>query len=376
MTLDVAMVRADVRIATAGRRHAFAQAFQASRPRGSLLLSTCHRVELTGDRAAIAEVCSRPQADGFQMLEGEAVARHLLRVAVGLESVVVGENEVLHQLRTAVADARGRAPLSPQLDHLADLSLRAGRRARSWLPAGRPSLADEALDRVGPVTGPVMVVGAGAMGTLTARAVRGRGLSLMVASRTPERALRLAETWEGRVVPWDPEAGVVQVDGIVVALNGPWTIAPETAALIADHVHWVVDLSSPPALDSDLVRTLGPRHVSIDDLATRKQDPDQRGVHARLEELVDATLADFVVWATHAEDRQAARDLGVLAVEARATELDALWGEVGGLGPKEREAIERMAERLTGRLLRDPLERLGRDGDGRYQRAARDLFGL
>jgi len=376
MTLDLAMVRADARIATAGRRHAFAQAIDAARPSGALLLATCHRVEVTGDRAVIAEVQGRPQADGFQVLEGEAAARHLLRVAVGLESVVVGEDQVLHQLRTAVADARARAPLPPQLDHLADLSLRAGRGARSWLPAGRPSLADAALDRVGAVAGPVLVVGAGAMGALAARAVRRRGLPLVVTSRTPERALRLAETWQGRVVPWDPEAGVVEVHGIVVALDGPWTIAPATAAAIADHVHWVVDLSSPSALDGDLVRALGSRHMSIDDLATRDPEPDRRGLRARLEDLVEATLADLDAWTTGAPDREAARALGALAVEARATELGALWGEVGSLGPDQREAIERMTERLTRRLLRDPLERLGHDGDGRYQRAARELFGL
>jgi glutamyl-tRNA reductase len=383
VSLDgLAMLRADGRRLAAGDRHEIATRIGRDQAAGTLLLATCHRVELTGEQAAIDASRRRiAHATSLEHVRGEAVAEHLLRVAVGLDSAVLGEDQVLHQLRVAVGLSRARGSLPPTLDRLLDTALRIGRRARSWLPASRPSLADLALDRVeagrtGGRTRPVLVVGAGVMGALAARAVRARGLPLLVASRTPERAAHLAEAWHGRPVGLDPGASIDVLEGVVVALSGPWAISAGTADRLARVTGWLVDLSAPTACDPALARALGTRFLSIDDLAMAGTDAERGPLRSRLEELVRDGLSELHAWAAAAADREAAQALTRQADEVRLTELEALWQETAGLTPEERASVERMAERLTRRLLRAPIERLGRDADGRYQRAARDLFGL
>lgn len=375
------MLRAGAGHLDAGERHAVALRLEQDRSPGTLLLATCHRVELAGHGQAIAAARRHRYVADLQHVQGEAVAEHLLRVAVGLDSAVVGEDQVLHQLRSAVKLARSHGPLPSTLDRLADTALRMGRRARSLLPASRPSLADLALDRVGVVRGtpgprPVLVVGAGTMGALAARAVRARDLPLLVASRTPERAAHLAELWQGRPVALDPGASMEALEGAVVALSGPWPLAASTARRLARSVRWVVDLSAPAACDVELVRALGSRYVSIDDLTVAATRGEQGALRARLEGLVRQGLTELREWVAAAPDREAAQALKRQAEADRLAELEALWKEAAGLTPAERASVERMAERLTRRLLRGPIERLGRDADGRYHRAVRDLFGL
>jgi glutamyl-tRNA reductase len=201
-------------------------------------------------------------------------------------------------------------------------------------------------------------------------------LPLCIANRTHERAERVARAWQGRAMPLDPLDAMEGIDGVIVAVSGAWTLTPQTADRVARDVRWVVDLSSPTALDADLAVRLGDRLLSIDSLMTDPSGVGEDPLRARLEALVDGTLDDLRAWTASAAERDAARDLAGLATEARAAELRALWREVHGLAPDQRDAIERMTERLTQRLLRDPLERLGHDSDGRYRRAAQDLFRL
>jgi glutamyl-tRNA reductase len=99
-------------------------------------------------------------------------------------------------------------------------------------------------------------------------------------------------------------------------------------------------------------------------------------VGARLDRLIEATVAEHERWLADAPLRTAARALADRAEHARDAELEALFARVGTLDPEQREAVASMADRLAARLLRDPLERLREDRDGRRGRAARELFGL
>ena len=160
---------------------------------GAVVVATCHRVEVL---ATVDRLDRLPPLNGTERLDGRGAIRHVVALAVGLESLVVGEDQVLHQLREAVGAARASAALPAELDRLADVSLRAGRLARSWRTGPSRSLADVALDRIaGPsaLTGrTVAIVGAGEMGRLAARAARQRGARIVVASRRTDSAERLA----------------------------------------------------------------------------------------------------------------------------------------------------------------------------------------
>jgi glutamyl-tRNA reductase len=378
---DLAVLLAHARHVPVPVRVELAERLRGSRPEGSVLIETCHRVELYAPRACLEDLIRAEPQPGVELAVGEDAARHAIRVAVGRDSAVVAEDQVLHQLRRGVQEARRRGPLTPGLDRLFDLALRAGRQARSWLPAKRPSLADVAFDEAmgrGPSRdGPVLVVGAGAMGTLAARAVVVAGRPLVLANRTPQRATRLAAELGGAMTSLDPgTAELSSFAGVMVALSGPWLLADESRTSLADHGAWIVDLSAPSAVADDLVRRLGRRFVSIDDLAHGDDRSRPAALLARLDALVEETVDAYLDWTVRQRQREAASVLADRAIEARSVELKALFHRVPALDPATRAEVERMAERLSDRLLRRPLECLQQDDDGRHDRAARELFGL
>lgn len=365
--------------APADAREAFERRASVTAPANSVLIATCHRVELYGARDALEAAIGAELPRGAAVHDGEAAVRHLARLAVGLESAVVAEDQVLHQLRRSVQRARAQGPLPPSLDRALDLALRAGRRARTWLPR-RHGLAELALNRLAARADwsrPVLIVGAGEMGSRAGRAAAARGAPVAVCSRTPERAAALAAVVAGRTLAFDPGAAeLARYDGIVVALSGHWPLAPASRAAIRDAGGWVIDLSAPGALDSALAAELGDRLTTIDDLAEPRSPGLSPRMLARLEELVEATVAEHARWLRHDAERQLARALAERASEAKEDELVALWRRVPNLDAAQRAEVEQMARRLAARLLREPLEQLDNDRDGRHANAARTLFRL
>lgn len=355
---------------------------------GGLAFVTCHRVELHLPSGALAAMLTDGIWATARALEGEPAARHLVSTAIGLESAVVAEDQVLHQLRSSAAAARARGPLTPELDMLIDVALRAGRTARAWRPRQPRSLADLAVDHVAGVHGGrldgrrVLVVGAGEMGRLAAAAAARLGARVAVASPTVERARHVATSVAGEVLQFDPGPDGEPLDGIVVALSGPWLLGERTVDRLA-RAPLVVDLSMPPALPERLVWLLGARLIDLDRLGadardSRQADPDGAVARyrRRLEALREQTVERYL-------ERLAARDragiAGALAERIereRSAELDALWHRLPDLPAEERAAIEGMTRHLAKRLLGAPLARLGSDPDGRRRRAAEELFEL
>ena len=360
----------------ADEREQLARRLRTAPLAGTVIVETCHRVEVYS--AAVDPASIGPLPDGTRRLADRAVADHVVALAVGLRSAVVAEDQLLHQLRSSLEEARGRGRLPGELDRLFDFALRAGRRGRSWLPARRPSLADAALATIPAAcaAGRVLVVGTGPMGRLAVAAATHRGARVTVASRTPERAAVVAAEAHADVVDFDPGAAVAGFDAIVVALRGPWTIAPATAAALSASAGWVVDLSAPPATAASIRTALDGRFVSIDDLAVRPMPVAGDRLVERLGALADATVEEYFAWLDREPRRAAARAMTERAEAARTTELDELWRRLPGLPAAERDEIEKMTRHFAERLLREPLERLGDDADGHREAAARELFGL
>lgn len=365
----------------AGERERFAARLRDESASEAVVLETCHRVEayLVSAEEDTAPALWLPA--GGRRLVGEAAIRHAISVAVGRDSVVVGEDQILHQLRESVAQARRDGRLHPVLERLFALGLRAGRRARSWRDAPTRSLADVALavtERQGvAVDGrPVLIVGAGKMGRLAVRSAAAAGASVWVANRSAGPADAIAQAMGAGIEAFDPGPGIDRFAVVIVALGGPWTIGPATIESLAASPTLVVDLSVPTAVPPTLLEHLGPRLISADDLALAEADPVGERALARMDALIDATTAEFRAWLEVRHGRLAAAVLAARADRDRHAELDQLWRRLPGLDADARDAIERMSQHLARRLLREPLERLGRDTDGRHERAARELFGL
>ena len=348
-----------------------------------LVVETCHRVEAYGVVRDHAALDHGHLPDGGRLLVDEAVVRHVVGVAVGLDSVVIGEDQILHQLRETLTAARASGGLDPLLERLFTVALRAGRVARSWRQSPGLSLADLAISvierRSGALRGRrLLVVGAGKMGVLAGRSGLAAGAAVWLTSRTPERGEVLAARLGVASLAFDPGAAVAEFDGIVVGLRGRWSISDTTEAALVDGNAMVVDLSVPQALSEGLSTALGDRYVSADDLALVEGAHDERaeGQVRRLETLVDDTVTGFLAWLDGHERRQTAESLALLAESEREAEMATLLSTVQNLEPELREVIDGLSRHLTARLMRRPLERLGQDPDGRHERAVRELFGL
>lgn len=352
---------------------------------GTLVLETCHRVELyaaVGDAAA-ASPGARALPDGGRALRGEDAIRHALAVACGRDSVVVGEDQVLHQLRQTLGTARATGGLDPVLERLFATALRAGRLARSWRQRPPRSLADVAVDLIGHssegLSGrELLVVGAGRMGRLAVSAGVAAGASVAVSSRSAERPAELARATGARVEAFDPGRRAGRYAGIVVALNGPWPVGPETIDSLGGSSTAVIDLSVPTAIPERLATLLGERLTTADDLARvdRPAELGQDRTLARLDRLIDRTADEFIAWLDGHDRREAARALTEQADREREVALAELWHRLPDLDPEVRASIEGMSRHLAERLLREPLERLGADADGRHERAIRELWAL
>ena len=365
-------------------RTGFAAAARAELGGQGLILETCHRVEAyAATEAAMERLARLIPPDGTLAARGEPAIRHAIAVAVGRDSVVVGEDQILHQLRASVDAARAWGGLDPVLERLFASALHAGRRARSWRQGPPDSLATVALSaielRIGSMRDrPMLVVGAGRMGRLVARTAADAGVRVSVANRSAEAALRLAREIGGTTVPFDPRAEAGSFDAILLALGGPWQVGGLAREAIAGSSAIVVDLSVPIALDAPLSAGLGDRLVTGDDLARADAPsgaPDS-GTTRRLDALVERTTADFLAWLDGRAGRAAAAALASVADAARAAELDTLWRQLPDLDPESRAVIDAMTQHLAARLLREPLERLGNDPDGRTERAVREVFAL
>lgn len=368
---------------TSAERERFGARLRAESAGQPLVLETCHRVEaylVSADHdMALAELLPA----GGRLLVGEAAVRHAISVAVGRDSVVIGEDQILHQLRESVDRARAESRLHPILERLFAVGLRAGRRARSWRDGTRRSLADVALSAIerqaGPVGGhEILIVGAGKMGRLAVRAATAAGASVWVANRSPGRPIAIAAESGARIEAFDPGPAIDRFAAVIVALGGPWTIGQATVLSLAASSTIVVDLSVPAAVLPMSAGGLGSRFISADDLASAEADPayvNDRSL-ARLDELIDGATAEFCAWLDVRDGRAAAAALTARADRERHAELDQLWRQLPDLDADARDAIERMSGHLARRLLREPLERLSRDPDGRHERAARELFGL
>jgi glutamyl-tRNA reductase len=366
-------------------REQFATRLRDELPEKALVLDTCHRVEAYVIRpdgpAGFALAGSIPP--GGRVLIGESAIRHAISVAVGRDSVVLGEDQILHQLRVSVDAARNAGTLDPDLERLFALALQAGRRARSWRQGPPRSLADVALSVIERQAGSlhgreILVVGAGKMGQLAARAAVAAGASVWVANRSAQSAHSAAMATGARIESFDPGRRAGAFAGVIVALGGPWPIAPDSIDALAASTTVVVDLSVPSAVPETAAEALGPRLVSADTLALAETQPTNLpgGLLVRLDALVDRTAVEYLDWLKARDGRAAAHALVERADRERDAALAALWRRLPDLQPEARDAIEGMTRHLAERLLREPLERLGRDTDGRDEQAVRDIFAL
>jgi glutamyl-tRNA reductase len=347
---DRASARANLR--TAGAEEAF-------------VLQTCNRAEfyVHGPResleAALAE--ADVHGDAIQRASGIDVARHAYRVAAGLESMVVGEDEILGQFTEAVEDARD--DLGGTLEEVLDGAIHTGKRVRNEtrINQGNPSMGTAAAELASRAVGELaearaLVVGAGEMGRLIAKPLSDRGADVIVTNRTYQTARDLAEEVDGRAVCFDGiSSRFGDVDLVVTATDAPHRIfeAEDFAGVEAV----VVDLASPRDVDKAVAEQAGVDVFDIDDVGAIV-DTSQQLRHAareRAEEIIEDALSSLQVRLKQQRADEMLSQIYRRAEEIRAAETErALERLEADNGYSNEEILDDFATSIVNQLLSTP----------------------
>jgi glutamyl-tRNA reductase len=384
----------------------------AERPNISevVVLSTCNRTEVYavaerfhgayGDiRDFLCQLGGLAPEDVHDHLysqhDDEAV-RHLFSVAAGLESAVVGETEILGQVRSAWELAQEHGAARGVLNLAFRHAVEAGKRARTETGISRStaSVSHAAVEMISELSGPlggarVAVVGAGEMGEGVAVALAAAGpADMVVVNRTPERASTLAARTGGRCASFDDLATVVAESDIVVSSTGA-DVTVITRDLVevacrqrADRSLLLVDIAVPRNVDAGVGEIDGVTLLDLDDL----RDWARRGTVARLGEVesVRRIVAEELDRYTAAVSaRQAAplvSELRRRAEDVRQAELRRFAAKLAALDDDQRAAVEALTQGIVAKLLHGPSvtlkDQAGTPAGERLSSAVRDLFDL
>jgi glutamyl-tRNA reductase len=370
------------------------------------LLSTCNRTEvyLVGrprpDAGAAAAVLSRLRGTPttafwpyLETLEGDAAARHILRVAAGLESLVVGEAQVLGQVRRAFVAARSAGTTGPVLNRLLQVAIACGRRVRAETGLGRHALsvphaaAAVARRTVGTAGRRMVLVGAGEIAALAAKIFAQSGAQISaVANRTVANAALLAARYGAEAVDLTALPRVLaDADLVVVSVTAPAPVLTAAALSAARRPAaaplLVLDISVPRGVEPAAAHVAGVMLYDLDALGDGSvavdAAPERMPEVQQAEDIVEGALESFLRW-------QAARAAVpvIAALHRRAeriveAELARAGSRLSRLNERERRAVRGVVEGAVHKLLHASFVRLrARAGDERMMQLARELFDL
>jgi glutamyl-tRNA reductase len=365
----------------------------------ALVLSTCNRVEVyagvTAFHGGLADVGTVLAARAgytpnelaqhlYVHYDAEAV-RHAYHVVTGLDSMVIGEAQILGQMREAYGLAAEHESAGRLLHELMQQALRVGKRAHTETGIDRAgqTVVSAALGLAGDLADrPTLVVGAGAMGALALATLRRSGAGpLYVTSRSPERAARLAELYDATPLP---EIDLSTVDLVVSATASPGHV------ILPEHISGPVtllDLAVPRDVDPVVGDLPGVNLIDIAKLGDTlygDTDPDELGVltadRMAVEEIVAAEVEAFLAWMRSADVAPTVAALRARADEVVGTELGRLGHRRPDLSDEQRAEVARTVHRVVQRLLHQPTVRVrqlaAEPGGDRYATLLRDLFDL
>jgi glutamyl-tRNA reductase len=377
----------------------------------AVLLHTCTRSEtyaVVRDTEAAEETLIQRLAAGAPNLEaraadirehsyglsGREAGRHLLRVAAGLDSIILGEAQILGQVKEAVAVANSVGATGPILSHLFMGAIRAGKRTRSEtkLGTGPTSLASAGVRLALAASGSfpeqtVLVIGAGETASLTARHVaKCRPGRLIIVNRSPERARTLASELGGEALPMESLLDAAAEATVIISATSapePMLSAEDLSAIMgrrADRPLVCVDLGRP----RNLGRLACPiANLTVHDLDGLAEQVElnrelQAGEIPAAEHIVDEELEHFSAWRREREVVPVLTALRRQFFETGAREVEA---QVKRVGPERRDEIERYTRGLLAKLLHGPTTRLKEidraSGEGAaLLEALRELFEL
>lgn len=358
-----------------------------------VVVSTCNRTELYADVELFHDtfdgLCNvltervtlavPDVVDDMFVEYGDAAIAHLFSVAAGLESVVVGETEILGQLKRAWEVARAEGTAGPRMNALFRHAVQAGKRARTETGISRSvasaSAAAVALaeDRLGGLENRrALVLGAGQMGTRMATALAGSGLAdVVVANRAPERAAELAARIEGRTIPFQERyRELADVDVLLTSTSAPGVVierealAPVVAAR-GGRPLVIVDIAIPRDVDPDVARLEGVALLGMEDLRTFTDAglAQRRGEITAVEAILESERLSFAAKARARSNASVIAGMRQRAEELRVMELERFSSRLSTMSAEQRDTVEALTRGIVAKLLHRPSVRLGELAD-------------
>ncbi len=327
----------------------------------------------------------------YTLEQGDAVS-HLFRVASGLDSQILGESEVLGQVRDAFSAARQRGASGGAMAHLFHSALRTGKRARTETAIGRNALslsrACVALARraIGSPEGRrILIVGVGEASRLAGLALRDSGAaSIVIANRTPANAVELAHELDAEIAPLNDLASLLaQTDLAVTATAAPdfilfASLIEEAAARRNGKPLAIMDMAVPRDVDPAAARVPGVHVYTLEDVESLAEaNRQQREAEARhVETIVAEETAKFRQWWKARGVTPTIAAIRHEAEEIRAAEVARTIERMDGLSEDDARRIEQMTKALVKKLLHHPTAHLRERNDESVTQSARGLFGL
>jgi len=379
--------------------------------RESLIISTCNRVEIyayvqdsTKGVDRIKQFISDYHGISREALEVSLYVypdaqgvRHTFRVASSLDSLVLGEAQILGQLKDAFDIALKAKTTSTILNKLIKKSISVAKRVRTEtkLAEGAVSISSAAVELAkkifGDLTGKtVMLLGAGEMAELAAQHLLSNGVkNIMVANRTFERAEELAKEFKGDAIRFEhfPDA-LVMVDILICATGAQQFVVKRdmVAKIIKDRRHkpiFMIDISNPRNIDPEVDKVDNVYLYDIDDLQSKVDvNTEGRAKEAETaEELVTQEVETYLQWERGLDAVPTIVDLREKVEDIRKRELDKTLGSLNGMSDDQKRAVDIMSQAIVNKLLHAPLVVLkqaaaGPDSGDATLAIARKLFNL
>jgi len=377
-------------------------------PKG-VILATCNRTEvyaLDDEHHSGEHAIRRFLQNWGSLSEGELAPylyihydyramRRLSKISAGLYSMILGEHEVLGQVRQSLEEAEKAGMVNAPLRRLFENAIRTGRRVRAetGLSKNALSVSSVAVELATRVTGRdardsrVLLVGAGEAGKLVARAFARRGApTITVASRSLESARELASAFGGRAVDIQEMGVEMAAADIVISCTG----APHFV-IHQEHIEKVmserpnrplviVDIAVPRDVEPGVKEIDGVVLYDIDDLNRvlgDNREERERAVEESLS-IVSAELERLLEWWQTLEGKPTIAALTEKAERIRERQLEMTLKKLPPLTPEQRESLESMTRSIVNKLLHDPIQRIKENGheSDDYVRMVRELFAL
>lgn len=380
------------------------RAMEAPSVTEAAVISTCNRVEIyvETDRfhGAVEEVsrllAEHAHLDRDQLVSNvyvhydDSAIAHLFAVASGLDSMIIGESQILGQVREALVTGQAEATVGTALNALFQQALRIGKRghAETGIDQLAPSIATAAFDAAGTVTSDAasrfVVVGAGAMATLAVRALVDREVDpqrITVVNRTLERGAELAAEVGARSAAWDALDAVLTEADVVISCVGAAGIVLDAERLAAaGRPMTVLDLALPRDVARDAADVPGITVIDLAVLADRAGRVELADDITVVRSIVDDEVRTFLAAKSASRVTPTVVALRTMATSVVEAEAQRVASRIGALTPDDLLEVRRALQRVADKLIHAPTVRVQELVDGptglTYADALTDLFAL